>query len=187
MNFVTGNATRSVSVAARLKRTRFFAHGACALAAWFCFGFGTLVSAFFKTVHVPFFRNQNETTIKRRWFVAHVASQTCGALLAVAALAVALRESKGETGSAFDWARSDASDQKKAHGACGVALVFCVAAQIALGAFREAKRADADGDFLLSADDIVAPRSLASRTVSRSFCVRGKQTIVDRNEKGLQV
>ena len=146
VNFVTGNATRSVSVAARLKRTRFFAHGACALAAWFCFGFGTLVSAFFKTVHVPFFRNQNETTIKRRWFVAHVASQTCGALLAVAALAVALRESKGETGSAFDWARSDASDQKKAHGACGVALVFCVAAQIALGAFREAKRADADGD-----------------------------------------
>ena len=148
VNFVTGNATRSVSVAARLKRTRFFAHGACALAAWFCFGFGTLVSAFFKTVHVhvPFFRNQNETTIKRRWFVAHVASQTCGALLAVAALAVALRESKGETGSAFDWARSDASDRKKAHGACGVALVFCVAAQIALGAFREAKRADADGD-----------------------------------------
>ena len=141
VNFVTGNATRSVSVAARLKRTRFFAHGACALAAWFCFGFGTLVSAFFKTVHVhvPFFRNQNETTIKRRWFVAHVASQTCGALLAVAALAVALRESAGETGAAFDWARSDASDKKKAHGVCGVALVFCVAAQVALGAFREAK------------------------------------------------
>ena len=130
VNFVTGDFSRSTARSARLKRDRFFAHGAVALAAWFCFGFGTLVSAFFKTV----FQNR-----KRRWFVAHVASQTCGALLAVAALAVALRESAGETGAAFDWARSDASDKKKAHGVCGVALVFCVAAQVALGAFREAK------------------------------------------------
>ena len=143
VNFVTGTSSRSTALSACLRRDRFFAHGAVALAAWFCFGFGTLASAFFKTV---LRRN-------RRWFVAHVASQTCGALLAVAALAVALRESAGETGAAFDWARSDASDKKKAHGACGVALVFCVAAQAALGAFREAKdgvreakRADADGD-----------------------------------------
>lgn len=144
VNFVTGDFSRSTARSARLRRDRFFAHGAVALAAWFCFGFGTLASAFFKTV----FQNR-----KRRWFVAHVASQTCGALLAVAALAVALRESAGETGAAFDWARSDASEKKKAHGACGVALVFCVAAQAALGAFREAKDgvreakdADADGD-----------------------------------------
>ena len=147
VNFVTGTFSRSTARSARLKRDRFFAHGAVALAAWFCFGFGTLISAFFKKN--VFHQNRKQT----RWFVAHVASQTCGALLAVAALAVALRESKGETGAAFDWARSDASDQKKAHGACGVALVFCVAAQVALGAFREAKdgvreakRADADGD-----------------------------------------
>ena len=147
VNFVTGTFSRSTARSARLKRDRFFAHGAVALAAWFCFGFGTLASAFFKKN--VFHQNRKQT----RWFVAHVASQTCGALLAVAALAVALRESKGETGAAFDWARSDASDQKKAHGACGVALVFCVAAQVALGAFREAKdgvreakRADADGD-----------------------------------------
>lgn len=147
VNFVTGTFSRSTARSARLKRDRFFAHGAVALAAWFCFGFGTLASAFFKKSIIH--QNRKQT----RWFVAHVASQTCGALLAVAALAVALRESKGETGAAFDWARSDASDQKKAHGACGVALVFCVAAQVALGAFREAKdgvreakRADADGD-----------------------------------------
>lgn len=147
VNFVTGTFSRSTARSARLKRDRFFAHGAVALAAWFCFGFGTLASAFFKKSVIH--QNRKQT----RWFVAHVASQTCGALLAVAALAVALRESKGETGAAFDWARSDASDQKKAHGACGVALVFCVAAQVALGAFREAKdgvreakRADADGD-----------------------------------------
>lgn len=147
VNFVTGTFSRSTARSARLKRDRFFAHGAVALAAWFCFGFGTLASAFFKKSVIH--QNRKQT----RWFVAHVASQTCGALLAVAALAVALRESEGETGAAFDWARSDASDQKKAHGACGVALVFCVAAQVALGAFREAKdgvreakRADADGD-----------------------------------------
>jgi len=147
VNFVTGTFSRSTARSARLKRDRFFAHGAVALAAWFCFGFGTLASAFFKKN--VFHQNRKQT----RWFVAHVASQTCGALLAVAALAVALRESKGETGAAFDWARSDVSDKKKAHGACGVALVFCVAAQVALGAFREAKdgvreakRADADGD-----------------------------------------
>lgn len=147
VNFVTGTFSRSTARSARLKRDRFFAHGAVALAAWFCFGFGTLASAFFKKSII----HQNRKQTRR--FVAHVASQTCGALLAVAALAVALRESKGETGAAFDWARSDASDQKKAHGACGVALVFCVAAQVALGAFREAKdgvreakRADADGD-----------------------------------------
>lgn len=147
VNFVTGTFSRSTARSARLKRDRFFAHGAVALAAWFCFGFGTLASAFFKKSIIH--QNRKQT----RWFVAHVASQTCGALLAVAALAVALRESEGETGAAFDWARSDASDQKKAHGACGVALVFCVAAQVALGAFREAKdgvreakRADADGD-----------------------------------------
>lgn len=147
VNFVTGTFSRSTAFSARLKRDRFFAHGAVALAAWFCLGFGTLASAFFKKSVIH--QNRKQT----RWFVAHVASQTCGALLAVAALAVALRESKGETGAAFDWARSDASDQKKAHGACGVALVFCVAAQVALGAFREAKdgvreakRADADGD-----------------------------------------
>lgn len=147
VNFVTGTFSRSTARSARLKRDRFFAHGAVALAAWFCLGFGTLASAFFKKSVIH--QNRKQT----RWFVAHVASQTCGALLAVAALAVALRESEGETGAAFDWARSDASDQKKAHGACGVALVFCVAAQVALGAFREAKdgvreakRADADGD-----------------------------------------
>ena len=147
VNFVTDTLSRSTARSARLKGDRFFAHGAVALAAWFCFGFGTLASAFFKKN--VFHQNRKQT----RWFVAHVASQTCGALLAVAALAVALRESKGETGAAFDWARSDVSDKKKAHGACGVALVFCVAAQVALGAFREAKdgvreakRADADGD-----------------------------------------
>ena len=56
VNFVTGDFSRSTARSARLKRDRFFAHGAVALAAWFCFGFGTLVSAFFKTV----FQNENE-------------------------------------------------------------------------------------------------------------------------------
>ena len=131
VNFVTGDFSRSTARSARLKRDRFFAHGAVALAAWFCFGFGTLVSAFFKTV----------LRRKRRWFVAHVASQTCGALLALAALAVALRESAGETGAAFDWARSDASDKKKAHGVCGVAPSFASPRRWRSGRFARRKTA----------------------------------------------
>ena len=86
---VGGDVKRSVSRSARLKRKRFFAHGAVALTAFFFMGLGTLVSGFFKK------------RLVRDWFKLHVAFQTCGSLLVLAALAIALRESVGETGAAF--------------------------------------------------------------------------------------
>ena len=124
---VGGDVKRSVSRSARLKRKRFFAHGAVALTAFFFMGLGTLVSGFFKK------------RLVRDWFKLHVAFQTCGSLLVLAALAIALRESVGETGAAFEWGRADSDVKRRAHGGVGVALVFCVVAQVALGAFREAK------------------------------------------------
>ena len=124
---VGGDGERFVSKSATLKRKRFQAHAAVALGAFFSMSLGTLVSGFLKKQLV------------KDWFRMHVAFQTIGSLLVVAALAIALRESRGETSVAFEWGRADSDVKKRAHGAVGVALVVCVVAQVALGFFREAK------------------------------------------------
>ena len=182
-----GSAARSVARSATLKRKRFLAHGVLALAAWACFGVGTAFAAFresFSTSdarHAP--RTTRTTTTRavtsRRaaplatsassgagtaargsgvWFVAHVVAQTGGGALAIAALAVALRESTGETGVAFDWDRADANVALMAHGAFGVALVACVVAQASLGARREKMSRPAEDD-----DDGAPPPTATKR------------------------
>jgi hypothetical protein len=110
-----------------LKRKRFQAHGAVALGAFFSMSLGTLVSGFLKK------------QLGQDWFRMHVAFQLIGSLLVVAALAIALREARGETSVAFEWGRADSDVTKRAHGGVGVALIVCVVAQVALGFFREAK------------------------------------------------
>jgi hypothetical protein len=110
-----------------LKRKRFQAHAAVALGAFFSMSLGTLVSGFLKK------------QLGQDWFKLHVAFQTIGSLLVIAALAIALREARGETSVAFEWGRADSDVTKRAHGAVGVALVVCVVAQVALGFFREVK------------------------------------------------
>ena len=95
------------------------------------------------------------------WFVAHVVAQTGGGALAIAALAVALRESTGETGTAFDWDRADANVALMAHGAFGVALVACVVAQASLGARREKMGRPAEDD-----DDGAPPPTATQRLIA---------------------
>jgi hypothetical protein len=112
---------------ATLKRKRFQAHAAVALGAFFSMSLGTLVSGFLKK------------QLGKDWFKMHVAFQLIGSLLVIAALAIALREARGETSVAFEWGRADSDVKKRAHGGVGVALVVCVVAQVALGFFREAK------------------------------------------------
>ena len=124
---VGGDVERVVSRSATLKRKRFQAHAAVALGAFFSMSLGTLVSGFLKK------------QLGQDWFKLHVAFQTIGSLLVVAALAIALREARGETSVAFEWGRADSDVTKRAHGAVGVALVVCVVAQVALGFFREVK------------------------------------------------
>jgi acyl-coenzyme A thioesterase PaaI-like protein len=124
---VGGDGERFVSKSATLKRKRFQAHAAVALGAFFSMSLGTLVSGFLKKQLV------------KDWFKMHVAFQLIGSLLVVAALAIALRESRGETSVAFEWGRADSDVTKRAHGGVGVALVVCVVGQVALGFFREAK------------------------------------------------
>jgi hypothetical protein len=124
---VGGDGERFVSKSATLKRKRFQAHAAVALGAFFSMSLGTLVSGFLKK------------QLGKDWFKMHVAFQLIGSLLVIAALAIALRESRGETSVAFEWGRADSDVKKRAHGAVGVALVVCVVAQVALGFFREAK------------------------------------------------
>jgi len=124
---VGGDVERVVSRSATLKRKRFQAHAAVALGAFFSMSLGTLVSGFLKK------------QLGQDWFKLHVAFQLIGSLLVVAALAIALREARGETSVAFEWGRADSDVTKRAHGAVGVALVVCVVAQVALGFFREGK------------------------------------------------
>jgi hypothetical protein len=124
---VGGDGERFVSKSATLKRKRFQAHGAVALGAFFSMSLGTLVSGFLKK------------QLGQDWFKLHVAFQLIGSLLVIAALAIALRESRGETSVAFEWGRADSDVTKRAHGGVGVALVVCVVGQVALGFFREAK------------------------------------------------
>jgi hypothetical protein len=124
---VGGDVERVVSKSVKLKRKRFQAHATVALFAFFAMSLGTLVSGFVKK------------RLGQDWFRMHVAFQLIGSLLVIAALAIALREARGETSVAFEWGRADSDVTKRAHGAVGVALVVCVVAQVALGFFREAK------------------------------------------------
>ena len=209
-----GRATRSVARSALLKKRRFLAHGAVALAAWSCFLIGALVAAFgnkksrleshttldthamtnarddhenlrdpthpttiattttFDAEKDGSRRKRRRTQKKKRFFVAHVVAQTCGGSLAVAALAVALRARAGETGTAFDWARADADVALRAHGAFGVALVACVVAQAALGAFREApKKTDDDGGAPAAEKKQNPPAPLRRSHVALGWCL----------------
>ena len=137
MNFVTGDFSRSTARSARLKRDRFFAHGAVALAAWFCFGFqDARVCVFSKP-------SCGETKMVRR---ARRVANLWRTARARRARRRAPRK-RGRDGRGVRLGSERRVGQKKAHGVCGVARsCFASPRRWRSGRFAEGERRRSRGE-----------------------------------------
>jgi hypothetical protein len=194
-----GDGVDQISASQKMRKLRFFCHGACALAGLYAMTAGGYVAAFrlgtgggsilagggdgsntMATSQKPATTTARKFVTKY-WFVAHRACQYAGSVFVVVAAILALVPSSGESKNTlkpFDWeGRGDVDGGLKAHGVLGILLVTLVSAQVLTGIFREQKGGGSDaadddgtGDVKASGgEDDASGKTTTKSTPTRNF------------------